>query len=65
MSDKQKIIELKQSIHALWRALRPLAELAVGPEVIEDRDLVLYKNGGKCLTVGDVLDARAVLGSHP
>lgn len=46
---------------ALRAALKPLAELVVGSEVIEDRDLILYKNGGKCITVGDVLDARKAL----
>lgn len=42
-------------------ALRPLADLPIGAEIEFDRDLVIYKNAGKSVTVGDVLDARAAI----
>ena len=42
----------------LLEALRPLAATAIGAEIEEDRDLVLYKNAGRSITVGDVLEAR-------
>ena len=41
--------------------LTPLAKTAIGAEIEEDSDLILYKNAGRCITVGDVLDARALL----
>ena len=48
---------------ALEAALRPLASLPIGAEIEDDHDLVLYKNAGKSITVGDVLNARAALRS--
>ena len=39
-------------------ALAPLAKLPIGPEVVADPDLVLYRNAGRSITVGDVLTAR-------
>lgn len=46
---------------AMLEALRPLAALPIGAEIAEDRDLVLYKNAGRAVTVGDVLEARAAI----
>jgi hypothetical protein len=46
---------------ALLGALRPLAAIPIGPEIEHDRDLILYRNAGRDITVGDVLDARAVI----
>jgi hypothetical protein len=45
----------------LAKALKPLAALPIGTEIEEDRDLVLYKNAGRAITVGDVLEARSAL----
>jgi hypothetical protein len=47
----------------LREALRPLATLPIGPEIEHDRDLVIYSNAGRSITVGDVFDARAALAS--
>ena len=43
------------------RLLASLAKIPLGSEIIEERDLILYRNGGAAITVGDVLDARDVL----
>ena len=45
----------------LLAALKVLAAIPIGAEIEEDRGLVLYKNAGRAITVGDVLDARAAL----
>lgn len=45
----------------LVEALRPLAAIPVGPEIEDDINLVIYKNAGRAVTVGDVLKARAAL----
>ncbi len=42
-------------------ALSPLAALPVGAEVESDTDLVIYKNAGRSITIGDILRARAAL----
>lgn len=42
-------------------ALKPLAEIPLGGEIIEHVDHILYINMGKAITVGDVLAARAAL----
>lgn len=42
-------------------ALRPLASLPIGPEIEDDHDLVIYKNAGRSITVGDILAARKAL----
>lgn len=48
------------------KMLPPLKRLAAIPvdqdfAIGNDRGLVLYKNAGKSITIGDVLDARAAL----
>lgn len=45
----------------LMAALRPLADLPIGGEIEDDRDLVIYRNADKAITVGDVLAARAAI----
>lgn len=45
----------------LRKALTPLADIPLGGEIIEESDLVLYHNGGKAITVGDVLAAQVAL----
>ena len=55
-------VKMKTQVAALREVLNPLAEIPIGAEIEEDRDLVLYKNAGRAITVGDVLDARAALG---
>ena len=72
MSNAPQIAELKQSIQALWAkervlksALAPLAAIPIGGEIFDDRDLILYKNGGRAITVGDVLNAKDALGPKP
>ncbi len=50
-------------IDGLLDALKPLAAIPIGAEIEKDRDLVLFKNAGKSITVGDVLEARAAIAS--
>jgi hypothetical protein len=48
----------------MLEALRALAELPVGAELLIDddtKDTVLYKNGGKGISARDVLNARAAI----
>jgi hypothetical protein len=50
-----------QRVPQMLPPLKRLAALPIGAEIADERDLVLYKNAGKAITVGDVLDARAAL----
>lgn len=45
----------------LYEAGEPFASIPLGPEVVEDAELVLYRNGPALITVGDVLRLRAAL----
>lgn len=42
----------------LIKAARPFADWPIGPEMIDDPDLVLHRNAGRMITVGDVLRLR-------
>jgi len=56
---------LRQQCKAKDAALSPLAMLPVGAEVASDSDLVIYKNAGRSITIGDILRARAALNKEP
>jgi hypothetical protein len=52
---------LQEQKRKLEEALKPFARIPVLSPDAEDRDLVLYKNGGASITVGDLRRARALL----
>ncbi len=45
----------------MFGAVSALASIPIGPEIADDRDMILYRNGTGSITVGDVLYAKAAL----
>jgi len=54
-------MQMATQIEHMLEALEPLSSIPIGDELYDHEDAVIYKNGGKSITVGDVLKARAAI----